>query len=219
MIRHAIGGTEAMYARAREIIEPGITELRVFNELQAAAVETIGRAGNDQIVLLHCVSNYPADPASVNLRAMHTMASAFGLPVGFSDHTRGIEVPTAAVALGARVVEKHFTLDRRMDGPDHAASLEPDELKSMVSAIRNVEAALGDGRKRPVESEADTAVVSRKSIVAARDVSAGTVLRNEMIAMKRPGTGLPSAMIPHILGRSLKQDVAADTLITLDMLL
>ena len=183
-----------------------------------AAVETIGRAGNDQVVLLHCVSNYPADPANVNLRAMHTMAGAFGLPVGFSDHTEGIEMPIAAVALGACVVEKHFTLDRGMEGPDHAASLEPGELKSMVSAIRSVETALGDGVKRPVESEADTAMVSRKSIVAVGDIPAGTVLSDEMIAMKRPGTGLPSAMISHILGRPLREDIAADTLITLDML-
>ncbi len=182
------------------------------------AVETIGRAGNDQVVLLHCVSNYPADPANVNLRAMHTMAGAFGLPVGFSDHTEGIEMPIAAVALGACVVEKHFTLDRGMEGPDHAASLEPGELKSMVSAIRSVETALGDGVKRPVESEADTAMVSRKSIVAVGDIPAGTVLSDEMIAMKRPGTGLPSAMISHILGRPLREDIAADTLITLDML-
>jgi N-acetylneuraminate synthase len=184
-----------------------------------AAVETIGRAGNDQVVLLHCVSNYPADPANINLRAMNTMAGAFGLPVGFSDHTEGIEVPIAAVALGACVVEKHFTLDRGMEGPDHAASLEPGELKSMVSAIRSVESSLGDGVKRPVESEADTAMVARKSIVAGRDIPAGTVLSDEMIAMKRPGTGLPSAMISHILGRPLRKDISADTLITLDMLL
>lgn len=182
------------------------------------AVQTIEQSGNPPLVLLHCVSNYPADPATVNLRAMQTMATAFGVPAGYSDHTLGIEVALAAVALGARVVEKHFTLDKTLPGPDHKASLEPHELTAMVRGIRVVESALGDGRKRPAASEASTAAVARKSLVAACDMMAGTLLTEEMIAIKRPGTGLPPAMLPYLVGRTTRVAISADTLFTLDML-
>src|SRR5262249_41004325 len=147
------------------------------------AVECVRRAGNERLVLLHCVSSYPAEPAEVNLRAMPTMAAMFGLPVGFSDHTLGIDIAAAAVALGASVIEKHFTLDRSLPGPDHRASLEPDELARLVRSIRRVESALGHGRKEPTASEMNTALVARKSLVAANDLSAGTALTAEAIAI------------------------------------
>lgn len=183
-----------------------------------AAVEAIERAGNRQLVLLQCVSNYPADPADVNLRAMQTVQTAFGVPVGYSDHTEGLEAALAAVALGACVVEKHFTLDRTLSGPDHAASIEPAELQQLVRSIRIVEAALGSGRKQPVASEADTAAVARKSLVAACDLPAGTVLSERLVAARRPGTGLPPAMLPYVLGRVLRCPVAAGTPLELEML-
>lgn len=182
------------------------------------AVHTIEQAGNRQFVLLQCVSNYPADPANINLRAMHTMAAAFNVPVGYSDHTPGIEVPLAAVALGACVIEKHFTLDQNLPGPDHRASLEPLELEAMVRGIRTVESALGDGRKEPAHTEANTAAVARKSLVAARDISANTLLTEDLIAIKRPGTGLAPAMRESLVGRSTKVDIPEDTLLTLEML-
>ena len=184
----------------------------------ATAVDTIHQANNRDLVLLHCVSNYPADPADVNLKAMATMAAAFQVPVGYSDHTTGVEVSLAAVALGACVIEKHFTLDRNQPGPDHLASLEPEELESMVRGIRTVEASLGHGRKEPAASETDTAAVARKSLVTARDIPAGQRLTEEYIAVKRPGTGLPPSMISHILGRTTRVAVSAGTLITLEML-
>ena len=182
------------------------------------AVRTIEQAGNPDKVLLHCVSNYPAAPADVNLRAMDTMARAFGVPVGYSDHTLGLEVPLAAVALGASVIEKHFTLDRSMTGPDHRASLEPDELARMVSGIRTVQESLGHGRKEPAASEANTSSVARKSLVAARDLTAGTVLTEDMIDIKRPGHGLPPSVRLNLVGRTVRIDVAEDNLLSLDML-
>lgn len=182
-----------------------------------AAVNTLEQAGQRDFILLHCVSNYPADPASVNLRAMLSLQAAFQTPVGYSDHTLGTDIATAAVALGACVVEKHFTLDRTLPGPDHQASLEPSELQTLVASIRRVEAALGDGRKRPVASEADTADVARKSLVAATDIPAGAVLTRQHIAVKRPGTGLPPAMCEHLLHRQARQHIPAGTLLKLDM--
>jgi len=164
------------------------------------------------------VSNYPAQPASVNLRAMQTMAHEFGVPVGYSDHTLGLTVPLAAVALGACIVEKHFTLDKTLPGPDHRASLEPGELRSMVEGIRAVEASLGDGIKRPAAEEADTAAVARRSLVAARHIAAGTVLTDDLIALLRPGTGLPPSMRAQILGRRVQRDIEAGVLLTLEML-
>jgi N,N'-diacetyllegionaminate synthase len=193
------------------------TGMATLGEVEAA-VNAIRSTGNPDLVLLHCVSNYPADPADVNLRAMETMTRAFGVPVGLSDHTAGIEVALAAVALGACVVEKHFTLDRTLPGPDHAASLEPDQLAAMIRGIRNVEAALGHGRKEPTASELNTADVARKSLVAARDLLAGAVLSDDMLAVKRPGTGLPPVMRPYLIGRTLHIDVKAGTLIALEML-
>jgi len=193
------------------------TGMSYLGEVEAA-VRTIEEAGNHDFVLLHCVSNYPADPADVNLRAMQTMAMAFGVPVGYSDHTPGIEVALAAVALGACVIEKHFTLDRSLPGPDHRASLEPDELTALVRGIRTVESALGHGRKEPAASEVNTAAVARRSLVAARDIPAGTMLTKELIAIKRPGTGLLPAMRSYLVGRTIRVPVPAGTLLTLEML-
>ncbi len=183
-----------------------------------AAVDTVEQAGNRKIILLHCVSNYPADPVDVNLRAMTTMQTAFGVPVGYSDHTLGTAVGVAAVALGACVVEKHFTLDRSLPGPDHKASLEPAELQTFIQEVRVVEAALGTGRKKPAASEANTASVARKSLVAACDVPAGAILRLEHVTARRPGTGLPPAMRPHLINRRATRDIAAGTLLSLEML-
>jgi N,N'-diacetyllegionaminate synthase len=180
------------------------------------AVKTIRDAGNQELVLLQCVSNYPAAAADVNLRAMETMAKAFQVPVGYSDHVQGNEVAFAAVALGACVVEKHFTLDRNLPGPDHRASLEPKELAALVRGIRAVESALGDGCKCPAASEANTAAVARKSLVAARDIAANTALSMDMIAVKRPGTGIPPSMLDFVLNRKLRRDVAKDSLLTLE---
>lgn len=196
------------------IVSTGMADL---NEVETA-VRCIEAAGNPDLALLHCVSNYPAEPADVNLHAMKTMQSAFNVPVGFSDHTLGFEVTLAAVALGACVIEKHITMDRRLRGPDHAASLEPDELKQMVRAIRNVEAALGHGRKQPTAAEANTAAVARKSLIAARDLPAGTILKAELIAIRRPGTGLSPAMRTQLVGRKLRKNVQAGELLNLEML-
>jgi len=194
------------------IVSTGMSTLEEVDE----AICVLRDAGDPPIVLLHCVSNYPAAPADVNLRAMQTMAKAFQVRVGYSDHVLGNEVAFAAVAMGACVVEKHFTLDRNLPGPDHRASLEPDELAALVQGIRMVEKALGDGCKRPAAGEADTAAAARKSLVAARDILAGTVLSLDMIAVKRPGTGLPPSMLDFVLGRKLRRDVAKDSLLTLD---
>ena len=193
------------------------TGMSYLSEVETA-VRTIREAGNEQFVLLHCVSNYPANPADANLRAMQTMSAALGAPVGYSDHTPGIEVSLAAVALGACVIEKHFTVDRKLPGPDHRASLEPEELGALVIGIRSVESALGNGRKEPVASEANTADVARKSLVTAVDIKAGTVLTEEMIDIKRPGTGLAPAMRHSLVGRSATVDIPADTLLETEML-
>jgi len=182
------------------------------------AVRTIRSNSDRGFVLLHCVSNYPAAAEDVNLRAMQTMASAFGAPVGYSDHTLGVEIPLAAVALGACVVEKHFTLDRSLPGPDHQASADPQELASLVRGIRLVEAALGHGRKEPTPREAETAATVRKSFTAARDIPHGSILTNEMIVLKRPGTGLPPASRSYLIGRRAKVDISAGTLLSLEML-
>jgi N-acetylneuraminate synthase len=176
------------------------------------AVEAVRIAECKDLVLLHCVSAYPADPADVNLRAMATLTEAFGVPVGYSDHTLGIEVALAAVAMGACILEKHFTLDRSLPGPDHRISAEPAELAALVASARIVEAALGNGVKRPSVSEADSAQIARKSLVAACDLLAGTVLCPEHVVIRRPGTGIPPRMRDRLVGRKTKVTITADTL-------
>jgi N,N'-diacetyllegionaminate synthase len=182
------------------------------------AVRAVRAAGNQDLVLLHCTSNYPADPADVNLRAMIVLGQAFQVPIGYSDHSNGLEIAMAAVAMGACVLEKHFTLDRSLPGPDHQASLEPAELEGLIRGIRKVEVSLGSGRKEPAESEKSTAAVSRKSIVARIDIQAGTVLDDMHLIMMRPGTGLPSIMLPYVLGRKAQVNIPAGTLISFEML-
>ena len=162
------------------------------------------------VSLLHCTTEYPAPHGEVNLRAMDTLGNAFGLPVGLSDHTVGIHIPIAAVARGATIIEKHFTLDRNMPGPDHLASLEPGELAAMVSAIRDVEVALGDGVKRPAASEWKNRDIARRSLVAARAISAGEVMTASDIAAKRPGTGLAPTLYWAQLGQVAARDFGPD---------
>lgn len=154
-----------------------------------------------KVTLLHCTTEYPAPYAEVNLRAMDTLAAAFGLPVGFSDHTPGIAIPIAAAARGAIVIEKHMTLDRSMAGPDHKASLEPAEFAAMVDGIRQVELALGDGRKQPAPSERKNIEIARKSIVAARAIAAGEIFTTENLAVKRPGSGFSPFRYWDLLGK------------------
>lgn len=184
-----------------------------------AAVQAIQSTGDASIVLLHCVSNYPAAPADINLRAMITMQQAFSVPVGYSDHVPENEIAFAAVALGACVIEKHFTLDRQLPGPDHQASLEPSELKLLVQGIRKVESALGDGRKRPTASELDTANIARKSLVAARDILPGEYIVANMLTVKRPGTGLAPSFLSLLVGRKARVKIESDSLLALEDLL
>lgn len=193
------------------------TGMAFLSEVEMA-VEAVKRAGNDDFALLHCVTNYPTEPKDVNLRAMATMNQAFGGPVGYSDHTDGIQIALAAVALGADLVEKHFTLDRSLPGPDHQASLEPKEFSEMVKGIRQVEFALGDGCKRPAKSETNSVATIRKSLVAVRDIPAGTILTKELIGIKRPGTGLPPTMRDALLGRTVHTFVPAGRLFSFDCL-
>jgi N-acetylneuraminate synthase len=192
------------------ILSTGMSYLGEADE----AVRAIRDAGNDQLVLLHCVSNYPADPADVNLRAMATMTRAFQVPVGFSDHTPGIEVSLAAVALGACVVEKHFTLDKDLPGPDHRASLDPPELEALVRGTRVVEAALGDGYKRPAASEEENRGTVRRSLAASTDIPRGTIFTAAHLCSLRPATGLPPTLLRHIVGRETKREIKEGELIT-----
>ncbi len=180
-----------------------------------AAIEALEQAGTPRSMLtvLHCTTEYPTPMSEVNLRAMQSIGQAFGVAVGYSDHTPGIEVAIAATALGASVIEKHFTLDRNLPGPDHKASLVPDELKAMVTAIRNIETALGDGIKRLTPSEARNRPVARKSLVAARPIRAGEAFSKENIATKRPGTGVSPMQWDSIIGRNARRDYQADEMI------
>lgn len=188
------------------------TGMSTLQEVEDALTVLQGN-GAGKITLLHCTTNYPTPYEDVNLKAMQTMRDAFGLEVGYSDHTQGIEVPIAAVALGATVIEKHFTLDRTMEGPDHKASLEPDELEAMVKSIRNIEKALGDGVKTPSESEKANIAVARKSIIAAANIKAGDILTEENLTTKRPGTGISPMRWNEILGTRAVRDFEEDELI------
>lgn len=180
-----------------------------------AAIKVLRENGTKEIKLLHCNTEYPTPFEDVNLRAMQTMRDTFGLEVGYSDHTKGIEVPVAAVALGATVIEKHFTLDRDMEGPDHKASLEPGELAAMVSSIRHIEKALGSGNKTPSPSEKKNIVIARKSIVAKRAIKAGEIFTEENITVKRPGSGISPMRWMEVLGAKAARDFDEDELIEL----
>ena len=178
-----------------------------------AAYDLLKKNGAGEITLLHCTTEYPAPLADVNLRAMQTLQRAFGCPVGYSDHTQGIEISLAAAAMGASVIEKHFTLDRNMEGPDHKASLEPQELKALVSSVRNIETALGNGEKKPMQSELKNRSVARKSITAARDIKKGDVLDVSNLTTKRPGSGLSPMRWYEVLGTTAIRDFKGDELI------
>lgn len=176
------------------------------------AIQVIEASGTPRkkITVLHCTTEYPTPMEDVNLKAMVSMKDAFGVSVGYSDHTRGIEVPIAAVAMGAEVIEKHFTLDRSLPGPDHQASLEPRELKAMVQAIRNIEIALGDGVKRPSNAEKKNKAVARKSLVASQPIRLGELLNPENVTAKRPGTGLSPMLWDEVIGRRAIRDFETD---------
>ena len=180
-----------------------------------AAVEVLekGGIGRADITLLHCTTQYPTPYDAVNLRAMNALRTLGCGGVGYSDHTVGVEVPVAAVAMGAKVIEKHFTLDKNMPGPDHRASLSPDELKTMVAMVRNIEASLGTGEKTVADAERSNIEVARKSIVAARDIKRGEILTEENITVKRPGNGVSPMLWDSVIGTPAVADFAYDELI------
>lgn len=192
------------------------TGMSTLGEIEAA-IAVLERAGSvrEHVTVLHCNTQYPTPMQDVNLRAMLTIRDALKVQVGYSDHTLGIEIPIAAVALGARVIEKHFTIDRTLPGPDHAASLEPAELKSMLSAVRNVQQAMGDGIKRPSPSESPNVSVARRSIVAATAIRRGDRFTEANLAAKRPGTGLSPMRWDEVLGRQSPRAFAPDEAIEL----
>ena len=187
------------------------TGMATLGEIETA-LDVLVAAGTARAALtvLHCNTEYPTPMADVNLRAMLTIGQALGVPIGYSDHTLGIEVPIAAVALGAVCIEKHITLDKNMAGPDHRASLEPHELTAMVAAIRNIEAALGDGRKRPSPSEAPNRLIARKSVHLAADRPAGHALTAADLVMKRPGDGISPMLVDSLIGRRLRTALSED---------
>ncbi len=193
------------------------TGMATLGEVETA-VAVVRSAGCTDLTVLHCTSNYPASIDDVNLRAMQTMGAALGVKVGYSDHTLGIEVSLAAVALGAVVVEKHFTLSKLRAGPDHAASLEPAELAALVRGIRTVERALGDGVKAPKAAEREVAQVARKSVVASRAIAAGAVLVADDLVMRRPGTGLSAQFLPLLVGRVVRRAVDEGELLSLEVI-
>ena len=190
------------------------TGMSTLNEVEAA-VTLLRKYKSGEITLLHCTTNYPTPMADVNLRAMLTLRDHCGCPIGYSDHTRGIEVPIAAVAMGATVIEKHFTLDRNMEGPDHKARLEPGELAAMVMAIRNIEEAMGDGIKTPSDSEKANIAVVRKSIIASKAIKAGELLSTDNLITKRPGTGINPMRWNEVIGTKAIRDFEEDELIEL----
>jgi len=190
------------------------TGMATLGEIEdAIKVLTDSGCSRDDLTILHCNTQYPTPMRDVNLRTMQTIADAFKVAVGYSDHTLGIEIPIAATALGACVIEKHFTLDRNMEGPDHAASLEPQELKEMVSAIRNVEQALGDGIKLPSKSEYPNRAIARKSIVAAKSIRTGELFSETNLTAKRPGTGISPMRWDEMMGKQADRDYEPDELI------
>lgn len=180
----------------------------------ATALLALRRGGAREIAVLHCVSNYPIEAKDANLRAMATLKKAFGLPVGYSDHSLGLEVAFAAAALDAAILEKHFTLDKNMKGPDHAMSLSPAELKALCAGVKNVAASLGDGVKAPRPCELEVRRVARRSVVLAGPVEKGARLKKTDLTLKRPGTGIPPADLSRVIGKRLKKRLPADAVLT-----
>lgn len=205
------------YPYLKKIAETGkkvimSTGMCTIEEVETA-VKVLKKYGSKDISLLHCNTEYPTPFCDVNLSAMTTLKNKFDLEVGYSDHTLGIEIPVAAVAMGATIIEKHFTLDKNMEGPDHKASLEPEELKQMVNAIRNVESALGNGMKTPSASEKKNIEIARKSIVAKKNIAAGEAFTEENLTTKRPGNGISPMKWNEIIGTKAKRDFAIDEMI------
>ena len=192
------------------ILSTGMSTLSEIDE----ALHAIYSAGNKDVALLHCVSNYPTKAEDVNLKAINTLEQVFKLPVGFSDHTVGIVIPIAAVSLGAKVIEKHFTLDKNLPGPDQKLSLNPAEFKEMVAGIRMIEQALGDGVKIPRESEAEVRSTGRRSITAKINIPAGTAITQDMLKIVRPGTGIEPKFIDIVIGRTAKGNIQEDEALT-----
>jgi N,N'-diacetyllegionaminate synthase len=195
------------------------TGMATYGEIEEA-MSAVRSAGNDQVALLRCASLYPSPPEIMNLRAMATMRAAFGVPVGLSDHTTGVSIPAAAAALGAELIEKHFTVDRSMEGPDHPFALEPEELAAMVRAVRDVEAALGNGRlEGPSDAESEEMYrLARRSVVAAVAIPAGTAITAEMLTTKRPGYGIRPKDIDLLVGRVARVDIEEDDVVTWEMI-
>ena len=195
------------------ILSTGMSDMKEIE----MALDVLVKNGmqQDNITLLHCNTEYPTPYEDVNLRAMLTLRDTFGVRIGYSDHTQGIEVPIAAVAMGAEIIEKHFTLDRALPGPDHKASLEPNELKAMVTSIRNIEQVLGSGIKTVSVSERKNMAIARKSIVAAKTIKAGEIYTEENLTVKRPGNGISPMMWDSVIGQKAKRDFQEDELIEL----
>jgi len=191
------------------IVSTGMSTMTEISD----TVSIIHESGNPPLMLLHCTSNYPTSAQEVNLRAMHTLSSSFHVPVGYSDHTEGIEISGIAVALGACLLEKHFTLDRQMPGPDHQASLEPGELAALVQSVRRIETALGTGEKIPTRSEENTALVARKSLHLRTDLPARHSLKTDDLVALRPGTGISPSMLDHVVGHQLKKAMHAGSML------
>ena len=195
------------------ILSSGMSDLGDIKNALDVLIEC--GVSKDQLTVLHATTEYPCPIEEVNISAMQTISINFGVKVGYSDHTNGIEVSIAAVALGACVIEKHFTLDQTMEGPDHKASIEPNEFKSMVRAIRNIEKALGDGIKKPSKSEIKNMAISRKSIVALRAIKSGEIFSVANLAVKRPGTGISPMDLNKIIGKIARRDFLPDEQIEL----
>lgn len=195
------------------ILSTGMADLQEITE----AIEVLERAGltKENITVLHCNTEYPTPMEDVNLYAMIQIMQVLNVKIGYSDHTLGIEVPIAATALGATVIEKHFTLDRKLPGPDHSASLEPDELKAMVQAIRNIEKAIsGNGKKSPSQSESKNKIVARKSILLNKNLIAGSIITKEDLVIKRPGNGISPMKINEVIGKKLKNDMPLESILS-----
>jgi N,N'-diacetyllegionaminate synthase len=195
------------------ILSTGMSTIADIQE----ALSCLKRNGCSEIILLHCTSSYPAPLSSVNLRVIATLRQQFGIPVGYSDHTEGIVIPIAAAALGACILEKHLTIDRNLSGPDHMASIEPENFTQMVTAVREVECALGTGEKQPQECEMENRRIARKSIVAAVTIPAGIRLTPAMLAIKRPGTGIEPKHLEQVIGKQAKSEIKMDSVISWDM--
>ncbi|MFB0566151.1 MAG: N-acetylneuraminate synthase [Candidatus Aminicenantaceae bacterium] len=193
------------------------TGMSTLDEIEDA-LEVFREKGVEDVVLLHCITSYPAKIEDANLRIIETLRHRFKLPVGFSDHTLGITISIAAATLGAVLVEKHFTLDRTLPGPDHKASLEPDELKDMIRSIRDIEQALGDGIKKPIEDEERIKKIVRRSIVAKVEIPKGTVITENMLDFKRPGVGIEPKYLNEVIGKKAKKDIKPDELMTFEKL-